>query len=194
MQPFRSGQLVLTSNLPATQLGQVISGQLEVSLVTDGGRTVQFDVLGPADLLGVSGLVGMPSLGVRAVALGDGSLRVIDAARFLAEISDHPDRLRALAIRLAARLDRLERRLERRCGTLDERLLMLIQSLVGQRGAQSVQDGSDPVPGRWSHARLGQQIGVSRETVTRTLAQLEARGAIHREGRRIMLHAPEASR
>lgn len=192
VQPFRSGELVLSGDLPSSQVGRVVSGQLEVSLVTDGGRTVQFDVLGPADLLGVSALVGMPYLGMRAVALSDGSLRVIDAASFLAEVADQPDQLRALALRLAARLQRLERRLGCCRGALDERLLLLIESLATEGEAQPGRAASHAVPGRWSHARLGQQIGVSRETVTRALAQLEARGAIHREGRRIVLHARPA--
>ena len=190
VHPFRAGQPVLSSDLPANQVGQVLSGRLELSLVTRAARSLQFDVLGPGDVLGISALVGMPALSMRAVGVSDGALRIIDVPTFLTEVADHPDQLRALATRLAARLERLEQRLGCCGARLDERLLTLMQSLAGLGDGQVRKDGRHAIPGQWSHARLGEQIGVTRETVTRTLAQLEARGAIQREGRRILLNEP----
>src|SRR5919202_3186902 len=191
LHAFRAGQPVLTGDLPPNEVGQVLSGRLELTLVTHAGRTLQFDVLEPGDVLGISALVGMPALGMRAVGMSDGALRIIDVPTFLTEVADQPDQLQALATRLAARLERLERRLGWCGASLHGRLLSLMQSLAGQGDGRPGPDGRHAIPGQWSHARLGEQIGVTRETVTRRLAQLEARGAIHREGRRILLNTTE---
>src|SRR5918912_1931942 len=45
VHPFRAGQPVLSSDLPANQVGQLLSGRLELWLVTRAGRMLQFDVL-----------------------------------------------------------------------------------------------------------------------------------------------------
>src|SRR5205085_10120136 len=73
LQVFSAGALVLAGDLPPNTVGQLVSGQLELSLVTATGRSIEFDVLGPGDIIEVSGLVGMPSLGQHASALQDGA-------------------------------------------------------------------------------------------------------------------------
>ena len=181
---FRAGAVVLASDPPSTLIGQLTAGRLELSLVNSAGRSVELDVLEPGDLLGVSELVGMPGLGLRAVALTDGVLRLMDRATFLEEMAEHPEQLQLVSMRLAERLNRLEERLGRGVARFDERLLEFMRSQAGTISA----GGYQTLPRTWSHAALGQHVGAARETVTRVLAQLEARGDIHREGRQIVLH------
>ena len=174
---FAAGSVALEGDLAVGQVGQVLSGQLRLSLVGSGGRALHFDVLSRGDLLGVPALVGMRGLGLRAEALSRCSLRVMDAATFLNEIAAEPTALHELGRGLGARLAQLEQRLAQDERSMDQRVLACIAAL-----------GTPGTSGRWSHAWLAQQIGVARETVTRTLAHLEAGGRLHREGRRIVLH------
>jgi CRP-like cAMP-binding protein len=185
---FSSGDEILATDLPAHQVAEVISGRVQLSLINDSGREVAFEVLQPGDMVAVANLVGMPALGMRAVGLTRGALRIVDVSQFLTELAERPERVRLLATRLAARLDQLEERLAHSVERIDQRLLTCLRALAeGPSDGLSGNTCSSAVHGVWSHAHLAQQIGVARETITRTLARLETKGAIHREGRRITL-------
>jgi len=188
---FRAGDIVFNDDIEDGQVGLIVSGQVQLSLVAPDGRAVAIDTLGPGDLIGIPALVGQPATGLRGAAVSDGVLRVLGADEFLRWIAEQPSVLQQLATRIGARLERLEDALENATGrNVNDRLAGLLRHLALTAGDLEP-GGGRALRGKWPHSRLAGQLGVSRETVTRALAALEVRGLVRRQGRRIVVLVDE---
>jgi CRP/FNR family transcriptional regulator, cyclic AMP receptor protein len=183
-RPFRAGLPVFGPGQLDGLVGHILSGRVQLSLTGGRGRQVVVDVLGAGDLVGLPALLGLPATGVQAVGLVDGWVELVCADQFPGGVADQPGGLLRLADRLGARLERLERQLARATsGGVRGRLLALLRELAHDAGPGRARE----VPAGWSHAALADQLGASRESVTRALAALERAGLIRRHGRRILV-------
>jgi CRP-like cAMP-binding protein len=72
------------------------------------------------------------------------------------------------------------------------RMLSILTVLADYHG--ETREGARWLPMRLTQAELGSMVGLARETVARTLADLESEGIIRREGRRglWLYHVPNA--
>ncbi len=185
-QAFRADETVLAATLPAGQTGVVLAGQLQLSFTGSTGRAVAFDTVEPGDLLGIDTLLGLPPVGLRAVALTDGAVRFLSAHDLLM-LLDEPAASSKLMTRFGLRLERLEQRLARLTArSVSQQLMDLLAELArAQTSTPSAPSAVSPI--EWSHAQLARHMGVCRETVTRALATLARAGAIERAGRRIVV-------
>jgi CRP-like cAMP-binding protein len=131
--------------------------------------------LGAGDFLDFSRLVGLPPNGLRAIGLTNGVIRTIPAAQFVADLAASPAELARIGDQLSQRLIWVDRQLSYAATrTVRRRLLAQLRDVEG---------GAAPP----SHASLASRVGASRETITRTLGQLEREGLISRERRRLRL-------
>jgi CRP-like cAMP-binding protein len=184
---FQKGHVLLEADLPAGHAGRVVSGEVQVSVAGAGDRQMVVEYLDGGDLFGIGALLGMPPAGIRLTALSDGEVELLSGGELLRRLADEPTALGPLLSRLGWRLEQLERRLARAAAPeASQRLMDLLRELAA-RDPQPRPGGARVVPGGWSHAALAHQIGVSRETVTRALAELSGAGAIRRQGRRILV-------
>jgi CRP-like cAMP-binding protein len=172
---FHAGDALRDIDAPPGHVNVVVEGQLQLCLSGADKRQINVSTLDAGDVVGISGLVGLPPSGLGAIALTDGTLRTLDARDFLRQVVAEPGALPRLARQLGRELVELERQLSfaaRR--TVRQRLLACLCEL-------------DQLPGSRppSHALLARHIGASRETVTRALRVLEQDGIIARDGRRV---------
>ena len=175
---FRRGQALRDLDAPRGHVNQLLDGRLQIALSGVDKREVSLYTLERGDFFGFSGLLGLPPSGLGALALADGAIRTLAGASLLHQISEAPEILLTMGQQLAGRLTALERQL-----SFAARRTVRLR-LLAQLRDQDVHDGqTSPI----SHASLARRIGASRETVTRTLRQLEKEGLLSRDHRRLRL-------
>ena len=181
MPPTRQlkyGEALRDLDAPLGHINQLTVGRLQFALAGADKREVSLYTLEPSDFFGFSGLVGLPPSGLRAIALTHASIRTLSAPEFLQEMARAPEGWMAIGRQLAHRLGDLERQL-----SFAARRTVRLRLLAQLREAEGAASESSPT----SHAVLARRIGASRETVTRTLRQLEKEGLLLRDHRRLRL-------
>lgn len=160
-------------------LAAVRRGRLDVVRATPRGHRMWLRSFGPTRVVGLSLVAGAPvSADVvagepsRVVLLPGGAVRAALAARPAVALAA----LAHLGELLAQLTDELE---ELRYLDLDTRVLRAL-----------TRRGRDRVEVRLTHEELSEQVGATRENVSRALRRLERRGLLTRRRGRILLHAP----
>lgn len=172
---FRAGETLDGLDAARGWIYQLMEGRLRVALGGKGKRELTVYTLEAGDFLDFSGLVGLPPNGLRAIGLTHGAIRAISAAQFMANIAESGIELVRIGYQLSRRLTWVDRQLSYAATrTVRGRVLAQLRDVDG---------GGPPT----SHASLAKRVGASRETITRTLGQLEREGLISRERRRLRL-------
>ena len=181
---FHAGEVLDHVEAPSGHLDVVIQGELQMTLIGADKREVSARMLRAGDFVSISGLVGLPPSGLRAVALSDGALRRFNAGEVLSWFAQDPELMANLARQLGESVVQVEHQLS--CAAARTARLRLVAEL--REAEHRATEGAVGPTGRpLSHASLARRIGSSRETVTRTLRILEREGVIARDGRRVRL-------
>ena len=187
---FEAGQVVLHHATPALAVLSVHSGRVRLCLQCGRGERAVVAVRGPGELLGVREVLsGMPYQ-VSAETIEPSVLCAVPREAFLDAVRDCPE----LAMRLL-------KRISKDYLLAEEQLVARAQLSVRARTARllmSLADGAHvpskaPVPPMVSMGReeMALLVGTTRETLSRSLKQLAARGALKLEsgGIRVLDHA-----
>ena len=178
---FQAGETLDGLDAPRGCINQLIDGQLRLALGGADKREVSVYTLEAGDFVDFSGLVGLPPNGLRAIGLMNGAIRTISAEQFVTDVSESPAELVRIGHQLSQRLIWVDRQLSYAATrTVRRRLLAQLRDV----------DIGAPPP---SHASLARRVGASRETITRTLGQLEREGVISRGRRRLLLEPADLS-
>src|ERR1041384_517572 len=176
------GSLILTQGDPGEALFLIRSGQVKVSVVAEDGREVILSVLGPGSFFGEMALVDDEPRSAHVIAMEDTSLL---------QLRSSPE----LSIAL---LRELSRRLRRADDTITSLMLLDVNGRVAHLLLELAREeggATGPrIPRRLPHASIGQMVGPSRETVSRTMRTLVVRNIIAGERREIRLLALRALR
>lgn len=195
MEPhtFRAGELLINPAAMPRQIFVVKTGKVRLFHRGPDGREITAGVVGRGSLIGLSALFSQASDGfLRAEALTEVLVCIGDGWAFLHSISRWPQVMLNLALQLGAQLVQTEQQLDRVVARSARKRLAAVLSRLAEEAMQDLPGGVRLISGRLSHAALAQQIGVTRETVTRLLAGLEADGYIRRQGRQIVVAQPES--
>lgn len=192
MEPrtFLPGELLVSPTTPPQRIYVVKSGRVRLFHRGADGREITAGTVGRGALLGVSTLFEPAPEGfLLAEALTDVLVCIGDGWAFLRSIARWPRVMLNLAVQLGAQLVQTEQQLERiTTGAARARLAGALYQLAVD-AAEDVPAGR-MISAALTHAALARQIGVSRETVTRALATLEADGHIRRDRRHIIVTDP----
>ena len=170
------------------------SGTVRLVQRQSNGREVTLERLAePGHLFGVTGLLGAAADSeMLAIAETDVELCVADERRFLEIVARWPMALLELATCLGVRLQIADEKFPRVSATGARARLARVLYELAFRASESQPGGGLRLRGVPRHCDLAEQIGASRETVTRMLARLEDDGYIRRYGRQIVV--PDAHR
>jgi CRP-like cAMP-binding protein len=149
------------------------------------GTTVER--LPPGRLFGVTQLLGRPPHALFAEAETDADVCQVEEERFVPLLARWPRALLDLALRLGVRVLEGDRQLGRLSSTGARARLAGALRELAQQATEIHPGGGLRLRGVPRHADLADQIGASRETVTRMLARLEHDGYIRRYGRQIVV-------
>src|SRR5436309_4084685 len=178
------GSLILTQGDPGEALFLIRSGQVKVSVLSEDGREVILSVLGSGSFFGEMALVDDEPRSAHVIAMEDTSVLQLRREDFRSRLRSSPE----LSIAL---LRELSRRLRRADDTITSLMLLdvngrvahLLLKLAREEGG----DAGARITRRLTHASIGQMVGASRETVSRTMRTLVVRNVIAVERREIRL-------
>lgn len=173
----RDGTVLFRRGDPTPGLHLVLRGAIKIYSLTAAGEERIIDLIGRGGCCGEMGIIDGAPAAAWGETLGPTELWVIPAADLERLMLDHSAFCRTLCRVVVGRLRQAGEQLEEaiRLGARTRVLRHLVR-LIAQHG--------EAVPGglrlrlRLTHAELGLLAGTSRETVTRTLVDLQERRAI----------------
>lgn len=178
----KSGRTLVSLGATSTNVYIVMSGRVQVTLYSLGGREVILRDLSEGQMFGELAAIDGQPRSASIVALSNCVLASIDAAAFRAAISEIPAAALWLARRLTVQIrDLTDRVFELNALRVRSRLHCELLRMCGGAGAD------EPVALRPSptHAELASRIGTHREAVTREIGYLVEQGIIAQQRRLI---------
>jgi CRP/FNR family transcriptional regulator len=157
----------------------VKTGQVELYHLSPEGKKVIIERLLPGSVFGDLGTEGETELFVEATT--DSFVCSLNKDKFFALISQYPELSEKLMKQLFQRLMQVEKRMSSVASdSAVQRIVKLLLNL-GKKKADDYMEVSD----RFTHEELAQMLGISRQTVTTLINQLEKNGLIQRNGKAI---------
>jgi CRP/FNR family transcriptional regulator, cyclic AMP receptor protein len=185
---FPAGQLILGPDSRTERVFVTRTGTVRLFQRQADGREVTVERLDPGHLFGVTALLGSQgATGLMAQAETDVEVCVVDERRFLDILARWPRALLELATRLGVRVRPVAEAPGRVSSSRACARLAGVLHDLAREASESQPGGGLRLRGVPRHSDMAEQIGVSRETVTRMLARLEDDGYIRRFGRQIVL-------
>ena len=169
---YPKGSVILFEDDPGDALYLVASGQVKVVLIGEDGREVILSVLGEGAFFGEMALLDDEPRSAHVIAMEDSIVLALRREDFRARLRASPE----VAIAL---LKELSRRLRR----ADDQIGSLVLLDVGGRVAELLvrladEEGGARITRKLTHATIAQMIGSSRETVSRTMRDLQDKNLV----------------
>ncbi|MEO6067538.1 MAG: Crp/Fnr family transcriptional regulator [Gemmatimonadota bacterium] len=169
---YPKGSVILFEDDPGDALYLVVSGQVKVVLIGEDGREVILSVLGEGSFFGEMSLLDDEPRSAHVIAMEDSVVLALRREDFRARLRSSPE----VAIALLKELSRRLRRADDQIGSL---VLLDVNGRVAELLARlGTEEGGDRITRKLTHATIAQMIGSSRETVSRTMRELQDRGLI----------------
>lgn len=169
------GSLILTQGDEGEALFLIRIGQVKVTVVAEDGREVILSVLGAGSFFGEMALLDDEPRSAHVIAMEESVLLGLRREDFQAQLARSP----ALG---SALLRELSRRLRRADDTITSLMLLDVNGRVAHLLLELArEEGGDTgitITRRLTHASIGQMVGASRETVSRTMRNLVLRNVI----------------
>lgn len=190
---FKAGAVVFQRGDPTDDVYLILTGQLRISVGSLDGREVAFRIVGPGEMVGELGVLDGSPRSADLTALRDSVLLGLGRHALQDLLTARPAMasgvIRFLCQRLRETSEQLEglalQRIEVRLARLLLRLAHAAEPVRGEpvRGEQL--RGEVELTLDMSQAETAALIGASRPKVNLAFAELEARGAIRRTGRKV---------
>jgi CRP/FNR family transcriptional regulator len=189
---YPSGMVLFSETQPASGIYVVLEGEVKLSINSPDGRRLSFRIAKAGEVLGLSAALSAGAYEMTADTLYPAKIAHISQQVFLQFLSRHPAVYQSVA-----------REMVRTYHTACEQLRMVgLSTSVPERLArlllvwsnESDQKSERPVRCRLSltHEQIGEFIGASRETVTRTLSIFKNHHLVAQHGCTLTIPSPVA--
>jgi CRP/FNR family cyclic AMP-dependent transcriptional regulator len=169
---YPKGSVILFEDDPGDALYVVASGQVKVVLIGEDGREVILSVLGEGTFFGEMALLDDEPRSAHVIAMEDSVVLALRREDFRARLRASPE----VGIALLKELSRRLRRADDQIGSL---VLLDVNGRVAELLVRlATEEGGERITRKVTHATIAQMIGSSRETVSRTMRELQDRGLI----------------
>jgi CRP/FNR family transcriptional regulator len=181
---FSNGEIVFSQSQPITALFILKKGRVRIFRVTEDGKALTMAILEPGAVFGEMMLVGQRMYDNYAEAIEDTQICQLSAHEVERHMLSDP----RIAIRVSRYLGEQVARLEERLTDLALRPLLarVASTLVRLAGSQRP-SRIGHVTIRLTHDQLAGLLGASRESTSKTMSDLAARGLIRQGRGRIVL-------
>jgi CRP-like cAMP-binding protein len=182
-RPFFKGRVVGVQGQPCEGVFIIGEGQVLLSRAQQGGDDYALYLLGAGDVFGEGALQPDQLWLVTARGVTDGFAYVISPAAIPRVLEYYPALGTQVLTLLSERLKRAHRRQDlTQFQSAKERVYKLLL-LLGEYHGQTA--GAETwVPLELTQSEIGEMVGVARETVVRSLGELEQDGLIRKSGRK----------
>ena len=164
----------------------LLEGEVNISMNSSDGRRLLLEVAGAGDMLGLTSAISGDSSEIRAEARYPCRIASLRRRDFLELLLRHPTANQNVARELSLHYTRACERL-RILGLTSSAMAKLAHLLLEWcRGGQQTRDGIQ-IRCVLTHEEIGEHIGISRETVTRTLADLKSHDLVRLRGSNLVV-------
>lgn len=178
---FHRGAIVVAQGDPGDALFLIAAGQLKVAVFAEDGREVILTVFATGGFFGDMAILDDEPRSAHVIAMTDSVLFQLRRDDFRARLRASPD----LGI---AMLRELSFRLRRADETIASLALLDVNGRIASLLLELArEEGGTTITRKLTHATIGQMVGASRETVSRTMRSLVVRGVIVQSRREILL-------
>lgn len=177
------GDLVIARGKPVAGVYAIAYGSVKTRLLHPNGQELVLALLGPGATLGEAPAVLARPAKLDAVALADSMFVVLSAAGIAAHADRDPRLARNLATALAQRMQALLLEFEQSLLPSLQRLAAYLDSIAEPAQTPGIWTARLPV----SKTLVAARLGVKKETLSRLLRQLTARGLIEVAQREIRI-------
>ena len=182
-----AGQIIYVFGDTASEMYRIVSGSVRLLATRSDGREVVFLRFQPGDCFGEASLIDNETRPQTAQAVTDVELEVIDAAAFrklrgtYREYDEALLRLLSQQMRFANSLF-IDLSLNDLLGRIAKRILEAAEA------SRAPCDNAATLNLPLSQAEIASMVGASRQTVNRTLQQMQSMGLLQTEYNRIIVH------
>jgi CRP/FNR family transcriptional regulator, cyclic AMP receptor protein len=184
------GVVLFYENTPGTQVLLIHSGRVKLSCTSRDDRTLLLKVAVPGDILGLSAVVSRSLYEVTAITVAPTILRRVRGGPFRSFLATHVE-ASLLAAQTLSEAYRVAFADVRRLALSGSSAARLAGVLLEWATAESVGKPEMRLTMALSHEDLGNLVGCSRETVTRTLGEFRRQKLIAIHGVSILIPFPE---
>ena len=178
---YLKGGIILSQGDPGDALFVIADGQVKVAVFGEDGREVILSVLTRGGVFGEMALLDDEPRSAHVIAMTEAVLFQLRREDFQARLRSSPD----LGIAL---LRELSRRLRRADETITGMALLDVNGRIASLLLEFArEEGGERITRKLTHATIGQMVGASRETVSRTMRSLVVQGVITVSRREIVL-------
>ena len=161
-------------------------GRAKVTMNSEEGRTVILYLAAPGELLGLSSSISGSVREVSAVAIDSCELDLIRRDAFLDFLNRHENQFRGALDELAMQHSCVLAAI-RRLSLAPSLLANLARFLLGLNCPET-EPQSDKINLRLTQEEIAQQLGTTRESITRSLSRLRKNKIIEQRGQTITIH------
>lgn len=179
-QTWSAGKLVFQRGDPGSFMAFIVSGKVQLSLLTPGGKEVLLRQVGPGDVLGEIAVIDGGERSADARATGTTQAMILTRQAFLSVAAEMPELYAAIARYLCAALRATNYQMESiALYDLQARLarFFLMACVSGTPMGRQVR-----VEMPYTQGELSALLGASRPKVNSALSLLQSAGAITKDG------------
>lgn len=167
---YRKNTIVVEKGDDAASMYIILSGSVKVFIADNEGKEIILNILEPGEYFGELALLGKPERTASVIALEDSKMLMITKTAFTECLNRNPEIALNLIGGLVCRINSLIQKVSD-LGLKD--VYGRITSLLGQRA--QLENGK-LVTGRLTQQQIANEVGSTRETVTRILKELKIGG------------------
>lgn len=178
---YPEGAVLFMEKQDARGVFMICEGQVKLSICSSEGKTLIVRIAKAGEVLGLTAVVGGTPYEVTAETLRPSQVVFVRRDDFLQFIARHPDVYQNITKQMASSYEGACKRL-RTVGlsaSAPERLARVL--LEWSQGAEQTKSGARIIMSL-THDEIGELIGTSRETVTRTFSEFKGRHLVTLKG------------
>ena len=184
---YPAGMVIFCETQPCSGVYVILEGEVKLSINSADGRRLSFRIARHGEVLGLSSTISGGPHQMTADALYPAKIAHIARSAFLEFLSRHPAAFQVVAQEMARTYNVAceQLRMVGLSASVPERLARLLLVWSGDRDHKPER----PMHCRLSltHEQIGEFIGASRETVTRTLSTFKSRHLVSQHGSILMI-------
>ncbi len=195
---FRKNEVIFHAQEPGNALFVIKRGRVKISMDDKSGREIILRVFESGDFFGEMSLLDGEPRSATVSSLEPCQALILYREQFLEFVARHPQVVMKMLTTLSRRLRKADEKISRLAfADAYEKVASVLMEIVEERKIP-LRIGSE-IPISLTRKELGEMVGLSRETLTRVIADFQRAGVVRIEGHLIAIVNPaklkhEASR
>ncbi len=186
---FRKNEVIFHAQEPGTSLFVIKRGRVKISMNDKGGREIILGILEAGDFFGEMSLLDSEPRSATVSSLEPCQALILSRDQFLQFIPRHPEVVMKMLTTLSLRLRKTDEKVGRLVfADAYEKVASGLMEIIEEQKIQL--DIGTEVPLSLTRKELADLVGLSRETLTRVIADFQKAGLVRIERRRIAIINP----